>query len=336
MADLGAEGYITLDELRAYLVAVGEAGLASKPVIATEGSIVTWIFEMACGVPSTDFLDEGDGYIWSPTHPKYVTMIETMQEWYADGLIDADFYSKSAVDYRDEFCAGQTAAFAYSGDPGNASQILRSFETANPDKTFGDSIIMLQLADENGVVYAQEDTNYWTATVFSPDIDETVFERALDMMNWICTTDGEFFINMGIPEIDWTQGDDGLPVMLEGSLGGEAEYTNSFLALVMCGYCADDFTMCEVNPYIDDAVLSMSTQMVTLRDEGYIFPLAKDYILLASDSKDIYNGAIDLNNLIVKIVCSEDDVETSLTAYMEENREIWETLLNELNEFAGY
>lgn len=336
MSDLGANGTVTLNELKTYLEAVRNAGLTDKASISASAGYVSWLLSIPYGISGEEFVDEGDGYVWTPTDPRYVEFLSTMQEWYAEGLINPDFYLKEDSDCMSEFASGMTAVLSWQALYDNILTLSEAFEQANSGKNFTDCIMLVQPIAEDGTLYAQETKNYWTASVFSPEIDDAVMERALDIMDYSCTEEGEAVITLGVPEADWTVDDSGAYVLQNGKKYTSIDYPDTFFALVLLGYCVDDFTMSTLMPTENPDLHDMSLEMFRLRDEGYIIPYSTDYSVFSGDSKNIYNGSVSLSDFKAQVAVSEEDAQILLTNFIEENREIWEPLLNELNEFAGY
>lgn len=336
MPELGVDGTVTLSELKAYLEAVAEAGLTEKKEISATLEYLEWMFGITYGITSEPFMEEDNGYIWMVNHPEYAEFISTMQEWYADGWIDPDFYVKEREVYRDEFAAGLSPMLVNQALPDNLVDVAKVFEETNEGKDYEDCIILVQPIAEDGTLYAQEVSNFWTGTVFSPDVDDAVMERILDIMDYCCSEEGETVLGLGVPEIDWIIGEDGVPEMVEGKSVVSVAYPETWYAVALFGYCVDDVSMSGLLPGENQAFVEQAMQMFKLRDESYLLSYPVDYAVLDTTAKNIYNGSVDIDSFVAQSIISTEDAQTLVTNYVEENRELWETLLNELNEFAGY
>lgn len=336
MPELVGADTMTLSQFKQYLEGVKEAGLSKYP-FGSEGFYLRNIFSEACGVAAADMVDEGDGYTWIPTQEGFSDMLDIMQEWYREGLLDPDVYSVSNDEYGERFFTGQTAALAANANDVNG--FWNAFESAQPDKSGPECVGTALITDDNGVFYANEVANYWLTTIYSPDIDDAVFERVLDITDWGCSVDGMLTYQLGIPEVDWTYGDDGKPVVLESGSGKIAAlaYPDQLNAInLLFGYCGDEYSLCGYIPAQNQEGVAKAKKLADIRSESYIFPYAFDFQCFFGDSKITYNGAINVVDFIMKVVCGTEDVDTMVDNYVEENRAVWEPLLADVNEFAGY
>ena len=74
--------------------------------------------------------------------------------------------------------------------------------------------------------------------------------------------------------------------------------------------------------------------MFEAKDKGNIVPVQINYANYSSNAKDIYS--VDVGSKVAELAVNNDDIEAAWDAFIEENRGMWEPLLNELNEYYGY
>ena len=91
-----------------------------------------------------------------------------------------------------------------------------------------------------------EQVNYWSATIFSPDISDEKFERIMDLMDYSISEEGQLLLNMGFKDKDWKYGENNeLVSLLPEGTTLEDKYPSRFEGLYLLG---DDFSM--INPAI--------------------------------------------------------------------------------------
>ena len=326
MTDLYADDTITVSELKEYLQKVKEAGLVDKPVLGGSNDSVLLMFRRVFGIPDDDYYLNGGNYEWLPNHEKYAAMISEVQKWYQEGLLDPDFYNDTTDDYHQElFYSGQIPCMYNSADPGNIQDVTKmvGYETGSG---FG-NVAVVYVTDDEGNIFANEIGNYWLGSVFSPNTDEATMERLLDITDWACTEEGSVITHIGIEGSEWKYNDDGTVEMLTGE-----QFYPEYLAYFMLGWCADDLVASgRMTPPDNKPMIDHCKELYRLRAEGTVFPLPQGYITYNGELKTAYYGAINLKNLAVQIICNEEDVESALENYKEENRGIWEPLLDDLN-----
>jgi len=330
MEAVAEDGCITLAELRAYLEAVAKANLCSKPVIGAAHGDLMNMFLDGYGLPRNDFVNDGDGFVWTPTREGYAEMLGTAQEWYQDDLIDLDFYTKARNDYLTEFATGQTAALFHDGTPVHSTKIYTQMTQADASRSAED-IVPLLVVKEDGIIRPNVTTNYWMGSVISPETDDETMERILDILDYVCTVEGSIICQVGIPNVDWKYDENGKVVNVAWS----NDKYNSRSAIYMLGWCADDFALSG----LDTASLNMdcwekSMKLYQLRDEAEdkdIYQYPYEYAIFNGESKKVYSGALKLSNFFAQFLTGNEDAETAVKAFIEDNRTNWEPLLNDIN-----
>lgn len=93
--DLKIEEPTTIDEWHDALVAAKESGIQYPLMIETTGfSPLSWSYGVTLGMPSSNFIQlEGDTVVGSALKEGFGQYLDTMRQWYSEGLIDPNFTS---------------------------------------------------------------------------------------------------------------------------------------------------------------------------------------------------------------------------------------------------
>ncbi|MCL2453402.1 MAG: hypothetical protein FWD08_07130 [Alphaproteobacteria bacterium] len=87
-----------------------------------------------------------------------------------------------------------------------------------------DALLLGTLLGTDGNYHQRDLINFWGAICFSPDIDDAVFERWMDVLNFTSSEDGYVYTAMGLKGVDWDRDENGELVSLleEGVILAEA------------------------------------------------------------------------------------------------------------------
>lgn len=331
MEDLGADYTISESELKEYLQKVKEAGLTNDGAyVSTAIGTMVWMFRNMYGIMGNSFYEGEDGFMWTPLGQKeqWIQLMTTMREWYKAGLIDPDYaVVNDAYDARAAMMAGTLAAFYDTGMAGGVASYRDGYVQSDPDHEYEDIGVAHVVADD-GTSWISAVDNYWTAHVFSPSTDAKTLERILDVMNWFSSKEGSAAAQLGIPEIDWEYDAEGNPHFLQTT-----EYPSRG-PLALLGWCGDDFGYTGAVESIKQCDIDDTRAVFDVKGQGNIIPLQINYYNYNSDAKN--NFSIDVGSKVAEIVGSNDDIEAAWDTFIDENRGIWEPVLNELNEYYGY
>lgn len=95
LEDLGLEEPTTIDQWHDALVTAKESGIQYPLMIETTGfSPLSLAWGVSLGMPSTNFIQmDGDTVVGSASLEGFCGYLETMKQWYSEGLIDPNFTS---------------------------------------------------------------------------------------------------------------------------------------------------------------------------------------------------------------------------------------------------
>ncbi len=330
MENLGDNATITLSELRAYLEALAEKKLIAMPCIADNTSNTLALFYLPLQVNSRTYRSDETGYHWIFENPSdWTEVLTTMQDWYKNGLIDADFYQKTYSDYRNLLTSGQMAAICDSGDCVNFNTYRAQYQAAFPDRDPYYDLHIAAVASEDDKAYAAQAGNYWTVQVFAPQTDDATLARILDVMDYIASMEGEAACQIGIPGVDWEYDADGkIKIINPGVTYASQE------PLYLLGYCNDDFAYSGAKSTLDIRNIDEVKAVYAAKSAAGLVKYEMDYATYSSELRSNYS--LNTNSILAQIVVSGSDPETTLQQFADENVNIWKPLQDELNEYFGF
>lgn len=337
MADLGADGTIKLSELAEYIKKVADAGLCSKPYLAGTINNALTLFKLANGISNdTDFIKKDGEYVWMPETDEYVDVIKQLQKWYKDGLLDPDAYVTDQDTAWEEYKNGLSPVVYNSGSVGVYHDMLNDVlkrsghlpsdeeERARLCDVYG----MAAVEGEDGTVYADSISNYYTMHAFSPNCDDATMVRILDMMDYFCTTEGQIGAINGIPEQDWTMDEEGNYTVLNEELSA-GEYASPSRFFAVWGTADDSIsTIPGVSGY-HVKEQEMVHKLYDIKESGTVFPVDMDYVLLDSEAKNNYS--VGVASRVTSLVISSSDIDGDWAQFVKESSALYKPVLEDLN-----
>lgn len=153
------------------------------------------------------YQDESGRYINKIFHPNMKSCYEYLAKLYAEGLLDPECYISEATRTQEYFTSGQ-AGLVYV-----ASQYAAVYPYFDETvKNFPDAEVMIvnpQPASPTGIrSHWGVDSGYYGMISFSKDFEGV--DRVLEMMDWLASEEGNFFVRNGIEGIHYTMDGDTL------------------------------------------------------------------------------------------------------------------------------
>ncbi len=169
--------------------------------------------------------------------------------------------------------------------------------------------------------------NYWTVQVFNPEVDDAKMAKILEVMDWACSPEGEVSTMAGIPEVDWKFGDDG-KVETINAVSIE-NYPSTDILNTAFSHCQDELGYSGARSDMDQRAIDSALAVFDVKKAGHIIPYEKDYEIYSSPTKDVYS--VNYQQKINELVVSDDDIAAAWDAFLDENKGMWQPLLDELN-----
>ena len=297
------------------------------------------VFPESINVGDGYYKDENGQFQWAPADERTLEGLEKYQNLYTSGLLDPEFYTLTRYEGTEKFYIGGTAGIVLDDGMG---YMIQSRMEDGLQKNLGldpdEALHIAQLVGEDGKYYYREDMNFYGAIIFSPDITDEQFERAMDILDFCCTEEGQEIINMGFEGEDWELDENGeyvslLPNEITGNassiLGSKYPSADVFFGGVILG---DDFQF--VSPNYTKETRDIISHFYELRDElsdeTTLLPREYDYEFYSSRAKTQAN--MDLSEEYAQLILKEGDLETNWKNWVDEKMQLVQPLLDELNQ----
>ena len=205
--DLGLEKPKTLDQLHSVLTAFkDDKGATDGLFIPATG--VSDYFTSAFGVASGMYLD-GDTIKYGPLEDGYKEYLETMAQWYSDGLIyhDFPFYGEQLA-FRDMDKIGSGAVACFYSETGD----MASFKDFSNDENFLLTAMAPVSKEDGGTIYMSDkkpsraDDVRWAVTTGCEDP-----ELLISFVDYLYSDEGALLCNYGIEGETFNFDADGVP-----------------------------------------------------------------------------------------------------------------------------
>ena len=297
------------------------------------------VFPESIHVGDGYYKDENGQFQWAPADERTLEGLEKYQNLYTSGLLDPEFYTLTRYEGTEKFYIGGTAGIVLDDGMG---YMIQSRMEDGLQKNLGldpdEALHIAQLVGEDGKYYYREDMNFYGSIIFSPDITDEQFERAMDILDFCCTEEGQEIINMGFEGEDWELDENGeyvslLPNEITGNassiLGSKYPSADVFFGGVILG---DDFQF--VSPNYTKETRDIISHFYELRDElsdeTTLLPREYDYEFYSSRAKTQAN--MDLSEEYAQLILKEGDLETNWKNWVDEKMQLVQPLLDELNQ----
>jgi putative aldouronate transport system substrate-binding protein len=332
------DGLMTLDELRELVLGAKENGYAK--IGLTIQPERTRVFMHMANTGYDRFYKEDGRYVWGPAQPETLDGIRLLRELYQEGVIESDFYLNETENVNSKFMSGLAPAMIDAGHIYGVQENRIDFRTQNPDSDPWEDIKVTALAGPDGRFHGvTESANFWTATVFNPDIDPVKQDRILAMLDYLATPEGQELISLGIEGVDWERVGDGYNYNILREKNPDGTYPLIKEKYPSIGFWLHQIILVTDFSFVDPTHDPRSREAVLATyeaklDNGDILSYDPDYEFYVSDAKSRYS--VDVESEIVRIVLDDSlDIEEEWAAFVEEQKPIWEPLLNELNAEFG-
>ena len=297
------------------------------------------VFPESINVGDGYYKDENGQFQWAPADERTLEGLEKYQNLYTSGLLDPEFYTLTRYEGTEKFYIGGTAGIVLDDGMG---YMIQSRMEDGLQKNLGldpdEALHIAQLVGEDGKYYYREDMNFYGSIIFSPNLTDEEFERAMDILDFCCTEEGQEIINMGFEGEDWELDENGeyvslLPNEITGNassiLGSKYPSADVFFGGIILG---DDFQF--VTPNYTKETRDIISHFYELRDElsdeTTLLPREYDYEFYSSRAKTQAN--MDLSEEYAQLILKDGDLETNWRNWVDEKMQLVQPLLDELNQ----
>ena len=297
------------------------------------------VFPESINVGDGYYKDENGQFQWAPADERTLEGLEKYQNLYTSGLLDPEFYTLTRYEGTEKFYIGGTAGIVLDDGMG---YMIQSRMEDGLQKNLGldpDEVLHIaQLVGEDGKYHYREDMNFYGSIIFSPNLTDEEFERAMDILDFCSTEEGQEIINMGFEGEDWELDENGeyvslLPNEITGNassiLGSKYPSADVFFGGIILG---DDFQF--VTPNYTKETRDIISHFYELRDElsdeTTLLPREYDYEFYSSRAKTQAN--MDLSEEYAQLILKEGDLETNWKNWVDEKMQLVQPFLDELNQ----
>ena len=297
------------------------------------------VFPESINVGDGYYKDENGQFQWAPADERTLESLKKYQNLYTSGLLDPEFYTLTRYEGTEKFYIGGTAGIVLDDGMG---YMIQSRMEDGLQKNLGldpDEVLHIaQLVGEDGKYHYREDMNFYGSIIFSPNLTDEEFERAMDILDFCSTEEGQEIINMGFEGEDWELDENGeyvslLPNEITGNassiLGSKYPSADVFFGGIILG---DDFQF--VTPNYTKETRDIISHFYELRDElsdeTTLLPREYDYEFYSSRAKTQAN--MDLSEEYAQLILKEGDLETNWKNWVDEKMQLVQPFLDELNQ----
>jgi len=252
--------------------------------------------------------DENGKYICGLLEDSTAEGVKEYTEAYRTGILAPDFYTQKSADLNSLFCS-QRSGIIFPRASTYYLRILNSdFEKANPGKKAEDCIDVCWVLSPDGKIHGREQTNYYGAYYFNPELSDEKMERILELANYVSSAEGGPQVRLGVPGVDYKEENGEYIVLREANENGVLETLDK-------KYPSYEFFRYFLNPFYDQAVDSdpyakeCNDKLETAKREHELSLLDMDEqrSFYAADDYVKFNSAYEVNGLFAEVVVAEGD-----------------------------
>lgn len=152
--------------------------------------------------------DESGKYIWGAAEESTLEGLKLYSQAYREGLINPDFFALKNQEEVSHYESGIAGVIFNQGFGRSMKLTSERYATNSGDNPKTD-LHMAYLVGDDGKYYSKEISNYWTASIFSPTMEDAKFERLMDLLEYSASDEGQNLIRMGFEGKDWERGENG-------------------------------------------------------------------------------------------------------------------------------
>lgn len=302
--------------------------ITSMPFMQTNAS---WVYE-------------DDKWIPSAFSKKHIEELKFARKLYQDGIMDKDFSIRKVFDERTLFQQGRMALIEANGDPGMLYQQV----TSDMVNTSPEDFIVLSLPPKaaDGQRYFYSTLNYWSYSAIAPTVSDEKLERILDIMDYLCTPEGQLYSIFGTEGVDY-KSKDGSPVT-------EPSQSDNIISLLPVdpgsgkqltlqeAYPSSWFGNCFpswntwanlINPVFAPQVRQMSKSyfVSVLSNTTILAPNLKIQFLSTPEKNKLPDLNSLYNELYVQLVMSDEDIDAAFNSWAAEQMAQYSAAIDEVN-----
>jgi|GEM_PF-1991735 len=279
--------------------------------------------------------EETNQYVYGAADPALVEGIKWAKKFYDEGLFDPDFLTApDLLENRSLFSTGQIFGNIDGADLGFLNLSRNSFEENNPGTNGIDAVDVAFRLSSEGKIMEVINGNWWSEMILDPKMSEDKMDRYLTLYDWLCSEEGIEMAYYGIEGKDFERDGDRIIPQTEFPPETGGGYLLEFVAF-------PGVTLGLNDPFVADETKERVLHLFEKREN------ADDNVLRnqVDKFKRMYSSpAMDRAKLrpedeIMRLIStvSADEIEAEWNKWVEENRSVFEPIVEELNTaYANY
>ena len=283
------------------------------------------------------YKDESGKYIWGAAEESTLEGLKLYSQAYREGLINPDFFALKNQEEVSHYESG-IAGVIFNQGFGRSMKLTSERYATNSGGNPKTDLHMAYLVGDDGKYYSKEISNYWTASIFSPTMEDAKFERLMDLLEYSASDEGQNLIRMGFEGKDWERGENGdITILREKDSDGNFVNLDTIYPSLNPLYnnlsiLPDGFGL--VDPGLDKDIKEVVDARFAGKqkdgcDQGTVALIDWDLNFFTSSNyeKTKYNYGEEFAKLIVM----DGDIEDNWRAWVEEKTPQVSVVLDEIN-----
>lgn len=285
-----------------------------------------------------DYYKGEDGkYRWGAAEESTLEGLKLYSQAYREGLINQDFFALKNNEEVSHYESGISGAIYQQGF-GRSMKLTSERYATNSGGDPKTDIQMSYLVGDDGKFHAKENTNFWTASIFSPTMEDAKFERLMDVLDYSASEEGQNLIRMGFEGKEWEKGSDGSISILR-----EKDEEGNFISLDTLypslnplynnlSILPDDFGLRD--PGLDKDILEIVDARFAGKqkdgcDQGTVAPIDWDIYFFTSPTYE--KTKYKYGEEFAKLIVMDGDIEVNWKAWVDEKMPQVSLVLDEIN-----
>jgi len=284
---------------------------------------------------------DGTSYEWVAARPEFLEGLKWTKRFYDAGFVHKEYTTLPMYEARTEFATGKTFSY-YDGSDINffCTTVRDGFVQQNPGKEFSDNVDVALILSNDGKYMERDLGNYWSEIFFNSKIKDYVYERFLQVYDFLCSEEGQFMHVFGMPGKDYTKDADGNVQTLR-QINPETGLYNQFNLKVSDGYMmvyhgpVEGTSIHQNNPSLDAKARDRIAHLFNLKAVGPTIKTPYDSKLKAYDSRDFNAFTGDpykQMNMIITTSKDENEAVAKWQEFVNSNKAGADAVIKELNE----
>lgn len=282
------------------------------------------------------YLDEDNTYKHGIMDAETLEGVKRMWQALEDGQIDINFFSNKVEDAANKFHAGQAGMYTENVIPNALNNIANNFKAANPDLNPEECIGVCMVTGPDGLTHGYVADNFWTCTLFNPDMDDATMERILAIMDYFASEEGIMTANLGLEGTDWKVENDEIvitrPVDESGAFKAVADLYPCAAWFKYFSVCGDGYSY--IDPTIPTWIHKLADDIPNKKLKAGIDIAERDLYLAFFTGEEYAMYDVQTTSVATEVVLeaeSLEEVETLWNQKLDEIEDKTNRVLEELN-----